>query len=189
MNGWNIRYFITHKPAPGDDAQPPALAQLLAACTVPEYESGEMYLAQLDPACRPPVLTEPAVVLPPGGYDDYDPAILFRGEWRRQAGLHGPIRGTSIYADTPGAEISVAFDGREIKWRHAAGPNYGIAQVTIDGHPQAPVDLYWRALDWQHVSEFCCFAPGRHLATIRVAAENNPASTGNRVDLDAFEIR
>ncbi len=189
MNGWNIRYFITHKPAPGDAAQPPALAQLLAACTVPEYESGEMYLAQLDPACRPPALTEPAVVLPPGGYDDYDPAILFRGEWHRQAGLNGPIRGTSTYADAPGAEISVAFDGRELKWRHAAGPNYGIAQVTIDGRPQAPVDLYWRAPDWQHVSEYCCLGPGRHLAVIRIAAEKNPASTGNLVDLDSFEVR
>ncbi len=189
MNGWNIRYFITHKPAPGDAAQPPALAQVLAACTLPEYESGEMYLARLDPACRPPALTEPPLVLPAGGYDDYDPAILFRGEWSREAGVHGPMRGTYTHADAAGAEVSIAFDGRELKWMHGMGPNYGIARVTIDGRPQAPVDLYWRAPDWQDWSGFCCFSPGRHLAVIRVSGDKNPASTGDRVDLDAFEIR
>ncbi len=189
MNGWNIRYFITHKPAPGDAAQPPALAQVVAACTVPEYEAGEMYLARLDPACLPPVLTEPPVVLPAGGYDDYDPAILFRGEWNREAGVTGPMRGTYTHADATGAEVSIAFDGRELRWLHGMGPNYGIAQVDIDGRPQAPVDLYWRAPDWQDRSDFCCFAPGRHLAVIRVSGQRNPASTGNRIDVDAFEVR
>ena len=189
MNGWNIRYFITHKPAPGDAAQPPALAELLAACTLPEYESGEMYLARLDPACRPQALIDPPVVVSAGGYDDYDPAILFRGDWVKEAGVKGPIRGTTTHADDPGSKISVAFDGTALNWLHAMGPNYGIAEVTIDGRPQKPVDLYWRAIDWQHKAVFCCFPPGRHLAVIRSTAEKNPASTGNRIDIDGFEVR
>src|SRR5207302_1315267 len=41
MQGWNLRYFIGHKPAPGELASPPMLAEFLAACTLPEFEIGD----------------------------------------------------------------------------------------------------------------------------------------------------
>lgn len=189
MNGWNVRYIITHKPAPGDKADPPSLAQMIADCTQPEYEAGDMYLARLDPACRSVVLREPPVVVGPGFYDDYDPGILFHGDWREEAGLHGPDRDTATRAETPGAEISIAFDGRELHYIHAMGPDFGIALVTIDGQPKEPIDLYYKDLDWQHKSTYCCFQPGRHLAIIRIANEKNPQSSGTRVDLDSFEVK
>jgi hypothetical protein len=188
MNGHGIRYFITHKPSPGEQADPPALAQLLAACTQPEFEAGEVYLARLDPACGPVNLTEPPLAVGPGYYDDYDPAILFHGDWQKQAGVHGPDRDTNTNAATPGAEISIAFDGRELNYIHGMGPDYGIASVTIDGQAKDPIDLYNKDLDWQHKATFTV-QPGRHVAVIRIAAEKNPASTGTRVDLDSFEVR
>lgn len=188
MNGLRIRYFITHKPSPGEQADPPALAQLIATCTQPEFEAGEFYLARLDPACHPMSLTEPPLVIGPGYYDDYDPAILFRGDWRKQSAVHGPDRDTSTYSEIPGAEMSIAFEGRELNYIHGMGPNYGVASVTIDGKPQEPIDLYYKDLDWQHKSTFP-LQPGRHLAVIRISTEKNPASTGTRVDLDSFEVR
>ena len=188
MNDLQIRYLITHKPWPGEQADPPALAELIATCTQPEFEAGEFYLARLDPTCHPMSLTEPALTIGPGYYDDYDPAILFRGQWHKQAAEHGPDRDTSTYSETPGAEISIAFEGQELNYIHAMGPNYGIALVTIDGHAEEPIDLYYKDLDWQHKSTFQV-PPGRHLAVIRVSADKNPASTGTRVDLDSFQVR
>jgi hypothetical protein len=188
MNDLRIKYFISHKPSPGEQADPPALAQLIAACTQPEFEAGEFYLARLDPACRAVQLTEPPLAVGPGYYDDCDPAILFRGDWEKQSAIHGPDRDTNARAQTPGAEISIAFEGRELHYVHAMGPDYGIASVTIDGQAKEPIDLYYKDLDWQHKSNFV-LQPGRHLAVIRITGEKNPASAGTRVDLDSFEIR
>jgi hypothetical protein len=188
MNDLRIKYFITHKPSPGEQADPPALAQLIASCTQPEFESGDFYLARLDPACRAVELTEPPLAVGPGFYDDYDPAILFHGDWQKQSALHGPDRDTSTHAETPGAEISIAFEGRELNYIHGMGPDYGIASVTIDGQAKEPLDLYYKDLDWQHKSTFT-LQPGRHLAVIRITGEKNPASAGTRVDLDSFEVR
>jgi glycosyltransferase involved in cell wall biosynthesis len=188
MNDLRIRYFITHKPAPGEQADPPALAQLIAACTQPEFEAGEFYLARLDPACRQVILTEPPLAVGPGFYDDYDPAILFRGDWQKVSKLHGPDRDTNTHAETPGAEIAFAFEGRELNYIHGMGPDYGIASVTIDGQAKEPIDLYYKDLDWQHKATFA-LSPGRHLAVIRITGDKNPASTGTRIDLDSFEVR
>ena len=188
MNDLRIRYFISHKPSPGEEADPPALAQLIAACTQPEFESGDYYLARLDPACRPAALTEPPLTVGPGLYDDYDPAILFRGDWQRESAMHGPDCATNTHAETPGAETSIAFEGRELHYIHAMGPDYGIASVTIDGQLKQPIDLYYQHIGWQHNTTFT-LQPGRHLAVIRVSGEKNPASTGLRVDLDSFQVR
>jgi hypothetical protein len=188
MNDLRIKYFITHKPSPGEQADPPALAQLIAACTQPEFEAGEFYLARLDPTCQAVQLTEPSLAVGPGFYDDYDPAILFRGDWQKQSALHGPDRDTSTHAETPGAEISIAFEGSELHYIHGMGPDYGIASVTLDGQAKEPVDLYYKDLDWQHRTSFK-LQPGRHLAVIRITGEKNPASAGTRVDLDSFEVR
>ena len=189
MNAWNVRYLIAHKPEPGEEADPPVLAQLIAACTQPEYEAGNSYLARIDPACRPAALTDPPLAVEPGFYDDYDPAILFRGEWSKEPRVHGPDRDTTSHTDSPGAEIRFAFQGRELNYIHGMGPLYGIAAVTVDGTPQKPVDLYYKDLDWQHKETYCCFVSGRHLAVIRATGERNPASAGTRIDLDSFLVK
>jgi len=189
MNGWGVRYFITRKPYPGEEADPPVLAQLIAACTRPEYEAGDYYLARLDPACRPADPADPPLALEPGFYDDYDPAIVLRGGWRREPHLHGPDRDTATYTDTPGAEIRIAFEGRELHYIHGRGPNYGIAQVTVDGRAQQPLDLFYQEPDWQRNDAFCCFGPGRHEAVVRATGEKNAESAGTRIDLDSFQIK
>jgi hypothetical protein len=189
IENWKIRYFIAHKPVPGDLADPPTLAELLAACTIPEYEFGEFYLARLEPACNTRSLTQPPLAVPAGYYDIYDPAVLFRGEWKREQVAHGPDRDSMAAADGPGAEIAIAFSGSKLVYTHAVGPDRGIASVTIDGEAQEPVDLYGPVLDWQHRSEFCCFGPGKHVAVVRVTGEKNPQSSGAKIDLDSFSVQ
>jgi len=186
---WKIRYFIGHKQAPGDFTYPPALVELLARCTVPEYEFDNFYLARYEPACSAQTLSEPPLAVPPGYYDLYDPAVLFRGEWKREQVQHGPDRDTTAFTDAPGSEISMAFDGTKLFYVHSIGPDRGIASVTIDGVPQPPVDLYFPRSDWQHRAVFCCFAPGRHVVVVRATGEKNPESSAARIDIDSFSVQ
>ena len=47
-----MEYFIAHKPAQAEKLRPPSLQKLLAVCATPEQESGELYLAHLEPDCN-----------------------------------------------------------------------------------------------------------------------------------------
>ena len=117
----------------------------------------------------------------PGYYDIYDPALLFRGDWKREQIPHGPDRDSVAVAESAGAEVSIAFEGTKLFYNHGIGPDRGIATVTIDGQAQEPVDLNYPELDWQHRTEFCCFAPGRHVAVVRASRV--------KIDLDSFTVK
>jgi hypothetical protein len=189
LESWKIRYFIGHKQSPGDLADPPALVELLAACTVPEFEFDDYYLARYEPACSARTLPEPPLAVPVGYYDVYDPAVLFRGEWKPQQVPHGPDRDTFFTADTPGAEVSMAFTGSTLYYLHGAGPDRGIAAVTIDGEPQTPVDLFWPQTEWQQRAKFCCFGPGKHVVVVKATGEKNPRARAAKIDIDSFSVR
>ena len=84
-------------------ADPPALAEFLAACTLPEFEIGDYYLARLDPGAARSSITEPAIVVQPGYYDDWDPAIVYQGAWTKEPAHGSGPRHLDPYAATPGA--------------------------------------------------------------------------------------
>jgi hypothetical protein len=70
LESWKIEYFISPIPEPGHQVQPPVLRALLDACTAPEYEFGNYYLARLDGDCSrrgwvPSATAPPAIVVPP----------------------------------------------------------------------------------------------------------------------------
>ena len=160
----------------------------MASCTLPEYEVGDAYLARLDPECRAKSLTEPVIMVHPGYYDDWDPAIVYQGAWKRQSGAPGPDRDTRTYSETPGAQMTLAFEGRALYYVFTRGPNSGIASVTIDGVARDPIDQYYAVPDWQHKAGYCCFTPGRHVIVVRATGEKNPKSTGYALDLDSFSV-
>ncbi len=106
LQAWNVEYLIAHKPLSGQPLRPPVLAKLLSNCTSLEFESGDVYLARLDPTCpRQPALP-PVFVAPLGFYDDFDPALRFTGEWEHNETFKDPILQTISYTDIPGADIS-----------------------------------------------------------------------------------
>ncbi len=194
MRRWKVEYFIGRKPAAGEQAvRPPALKALLSACTVPIYELGDYYLSRLESDCdqrgaapRPPA--QPTIVGRPGFYDDFDPAIVFHGDWDHDATFEAPARHTVSYTDLPGADIVFAFDGKALTYVFTRALNRGIAAVTIDGEDQGTIDLYARSTEWQVSRRFCCFAPGRHTAVIRVTGRSRPEATGRFVDVDALVV-
>jgi hypothetical protein len=186
VKGWGVRYFIARKPAAGEYAHPPALRELLETCTTPEYEAGDFYLARLEPNCRQRVEAE--IVVPPGYYDDFDPAIRYRGDWTNSDKFDGPFQHTISYTNIPGAEAAFAFEGSSLVYMYTKAPNRGLAAITIDGVSKGTVDLYSPAVEWQASSRFCCLGPGKHVVVIRVLGQNSPGSTGQFVDLDGFRV-
>lgn len=200
MQRLKVGYFIVEKLAPGDQRVPAALQALLNACTAPEYVSGEFSLARLEPDCGPATAAVPAdsddkvdpanqVVVQPGVYDDFDPSIVFQGDWVHDKSFEGPYQHTISFADTPGAEVSIAFRGTALTYVFTKAPNRGIAAVVIDGNAPRTVDLYSADAEWQSRQTFCCFSAGRHRAVIRVTGRTNSKSTGRFVDFDSFVVQ
>jgi hypothetical protein len=187
MQSWGVRYFIAPKPAVDDDVKPPALREMLERCTEVEYELGNQYLAHLQPTCRPQQ-ERATVVVPAGFYDDFDPAVLFRGDWTKDSKFDGPDRHTISYSDISGSEAQIVFEGKALTYEYTKALNRGLAEVTIDGTRQGTIDLYSPDVKWRAHTRFCCFAAGRHVAVIRVTGRANPRSTGVYVDLDSFTV-
>ena len=51
LESWKVDYLILHKPSAGEERRPPVMNKLVADCTSLEYESGDVYLARLEPSC------------------------------------------------------------------------------------------------------------------------------------------
>jgi hypothetical protein len=199
MQQWKIRYFLTEQLAPDDRTVTPALDALLRACTKEEYAARGYTLARLDPDCNPPALApnllppemDPAkqTTVPPGVYDEMDPAVVFRGDWAHDKSFEAPYGHTVSYSDTAGAEVSIAFQGTSLTYMFTRAPNRGIASVAIDGSAPAMVDQYSPNPEWQQQQTFCCFTPGRHRVVIQVTGQANPKSTAQFVDVDSFVVK
>jgi len=187
METWRVRYFISPKPRAGDEVRPTALRELVERCTAPEFEAGDYYLSRLEPACRSADERAP-VVLGPGSYDDFDPALIFRGDWTKSTSFDRPDRHTISWSDVLGSEVQIAFTGKALTYQYTKAPNRGVASVTVDGESRGTVDLYSSAIEWQAHTRFCCFAPGPHLAVIGVTGQSDPRSTGRFIDIDSFTV-
>jgi hypothetical protein len=187
MQSWGVQYFIASKPSADDDVKPAALREMLERCTEVEYELGDQFLARLQPPCRPRQ-ERPAVALSRGFYDDFDPALLFRGDWTKSNSFDGPDRHTVTYSDTPGSEAQIVFEGTALTYEYTKAPNRGLAEVIVDGSSQGTIDLYSPNIEWQTHTRFCCFAAGKHVALVRVVGRANPKSTGVFIDVDAFTV-
>jgi glycosyltransferase involved in cell wall biosynthesis len=183
MQGLNVQYFIANKPIAAEPVEPAALRGLLENCTAAEYEFGDVFLAHWRPGCE-----QQNDSTPPGFHDDFDPSIVFHGDWTKSAQFDGPDRHTISYTNVPDAEVSFAFEGTALTYVFTKAWNRGLASVTIDGISQGTIDLYSPNIEWQSRQKFCCLGAGRHVAAIRVVGQSNPKSKGNFIDLDSFVV-
>ena len=187
MQSWHADYFISPKPESGYEIKPVVLEDALERCSDPVFERGWEYLARLVPDCRP-AKQRPTVTVPPGTYDDFDPALVYRGDWINSRDFAEPDRHTISYTDIVGAEVEIAFEGKALTYVYTKAFNRGIASLTVDGVEQGTVDLYSADTQWQSHTRFCCFAPGRHVAIIRATGKADPQSKGKFIDLDSFTV-
>jgi putative flippase GtrA len=187
MQSWNVEYFISPKPGMGDEIKPAAFKEMLERCTTPVFEQGSEYLGRLEPTCRPPE-ERIALLVRRGSYDDFDPALVYRGDWNHDRNFAEPDLHTISFTDVPGSEVEIAFEGKALTYVYTKAENRGIASVMVDGVEQGPVDLYSAQTQWQRQTRFCCFASGRHTAILRLTGRANPQSKGTFIDLDSFTV-
>ena len=185
FSGWNVHYIAAPKPGFPMAVNLRPLQGLIAQCTTPEYQSKYFYLAHIEDGClakRVPLL------VPPGLYDDSDPAIVFAGAWTQNQPWPQAHAHTLTFTNSPGATIQFAFDGGLLSYIYTKAANRGMADLSIDGVHQPPVDLYSPQTKWESRTIFK-LARGRHLAVITVLPDKNPKSSDRFVDLDSFEVQ
>ncbi|MBI5741296.1 MAG: hypothetical protein HZA16_11340 [Nitrospirae bacterium] len=88
-----------------------------------------------------------------------------------------------------GAKATFTFSGTGIKWMAAKTRQLGIAKVYVDGVLQTTVDLYSATNRVkQVVFQKTGLASGSHTIVIDVTGTKNAASTGQTIDIDAFDV-
>ena len=76
----------------------------------------------------------------------------------------------------------------DFAWVATTGPDRGKAEVWIDGVKKKTIDLYaLERADRQVVYAVSFASPGTHRIEIRPTGTRHVSSTGDRVDVDAFE--
>lgn len=93
------------------------------------------------------------------------------------------------YTSKAGATSSLTFAGRGVAWIAPRAPNRGRAAVYIDGVRAATVDLYAASMQPRRVVfSREVSASVSHTIQVRVLGTRSAASSGVRVDLDAFVV-
>jgi hypothetical protein len=109
------------------------------------------------------------------------------GKWTR-ATLSGAYGGYVKYASASASRAQFAFTGDKVAWVSTKSANRGKAEVWLDGVKVATVDLYSAtSQSCQVVFSRGGLDPTRvHTLEVRVLGTKNAASSGKRVDVDAF---
>jgi hypothetical protein len=97
--------------------------------------------------------------------------------------------GAAVVSATPGAQLSVRFNGTWIGWNGLLSPETGIARVYLDGVFMAEVDTYLPEYQVQGtVFASPPLADGSHTLLIEATGLRNSASTGARIVVDSFDV-
>jgi hypothetical protein len=117
------------------------------------------------------------------------PAVAYTGAWSTDA-AGGYFGGGVNHASAPGRKATVTVDGAtDLAWVSTKGPDRGKAAVYIDGVKKATIDLYSATTKLRQVVYTIAFgSAASHTIEVRVLGTKNAASSGRRVDLDAFEV-
>ncbi|KAH9956598.1 glyoxal oxidase N-terminus-domain-containing protein [Russula dissimulans] len=136
----------------------PALISLSAHClsnehsstSSPEHEQSpaHAHAHKSEPAWNgytPPGTAQPAPFTPyyvPDGatsYDSASPLVHYKGTW---VDAHSPnfVGGSSRRTAQPGASFFASFTGTGVEWFGSTGPEYGLADVLVDGRLVQRVD-------------------------------------------------
>jgi subtilisin family serine protease len=111
--------------------------------------------------------------------------ITFRRSWST-ANSSDFYEGATRYAQLTRASAKHSFTGSQVAWVATRGPNRGRAEVFIDGVLVETVDLYAASRKDRRVVFLQRWQTnGAHTIRVKVIGPN-PASSGKRVDLDAY---
>ena len=121
-------------------------------------------------------------------FDQSDAAFSFRGVWTLYSNA-SHYQGAYRYANTSGATAYVGFTGTGFSLITQKAPDFGIAQVSVDGGAPVDVDLYAGGYFFkQSVFTRGGLADGRHLVKISWTGRRNVASTNTKIGIDALDV-
>jgi lysophospholipase L1-like esterase len=90
-----------------------------------------------------------------------------------------------LCAETPGAELTLTFEGRAVGAYVVAGPDAGIVEASIDGGSFRQVELYHAYSKGLHYPRTVMFtvdaAEGAHTLTLRVSGETRAGGHAARI--------
>ena len=124
------------------------------------------------------------------GYQESDAAISYVNTWTTET-VSSAYGGALKHASGRTTEkATFVFAGSEVAWVAHTSSNRGIADVYLDGNKVATVDLY-TASSKPRTMVFvkAGLDPSvTHTLEVRVLGSKNVASSGKRVDVDAFVV-
>lgn len=154
----------------------------------------------LNAAFAPPLATaeKPHLLPPPvdpksysrGRFGDIRDARNIRGftieeSWRpadKKGTRAGFVDVAALVGTEPGAEFEFGFEGTGCGLFITAGPDAGRLEVSVDGAPYRSIETYTRwssslHLPWAVILDDH-LPPGRHVAKVRIARDQNPKANG-----------
>ena len=122
-------------------------------------------------------------------YQDRDSKLTYLGYWRTNWGTtnSGGSRRSTSQTD---AAVLIEFTGTSIDVVGRTAPWYGIAEVTLDGVVQDPVDFYSGSIGYlQTLYSESGLDDEAHTLVFRCTGTKNASSGGYSINLDAMDIR
>jgi hypothetical protein len=119
--------------------------------------------------------------------ENSDSNLVYAGSWTQQA-LSSAYGGGVKYASAKGSAAQFTFSGQTVAWISTKGPNMGKATVAIDGVVIKTLDLYASTTQTRKVvySQSGLDPAVSHTVTVQATGSKRSASSGTRVDVDAF---
>jgi hypothetical protein len=116
-----------------------------------------------------------------------DGSLAYSGSWAEEA-LSTAYGGSTMYSSQAGDTATFTFTGTDVSWVAQKGPDRGKAEVRLDGALVATIDLYTASAQPRRVVyNATSLDPSvSHTLEVRVLGTKRAASTGTRVDVDAF---
>ncbi|HLW18504.1 MAG TPA: hypothetical protein VKV69_14200, partial [Actinomycetota bacterium] len=96
--------------------------------------------------------------------------------------------GSYVVDHVAGASASYRFTGSQITWYTIIGPNYGIADLYVDGVLRATANSYSSSTHYRAAFTVSGFSYGKHTLTVRVrGSKGSRFGSGTDVAVDAFQ--
>ncbi len=123
-------------------------------------------------------------------YQQSDTRLAYRGSWTA-SGAAAASGGSFRFTASPGASVTIVFEGTYFAWIAKKSPVYGIAKVTVDGDTKSYtlLDLFsFTPVYREKVHELNVPAGGVHTVVIECTGSKNPGASGANISIDAFDI-